>query len=943
MPINNIRLNVIKDLFDRCCESPASDRSQILQASDASPEEIAEVQRLLACHDSADSSGSQTNIIGQQLKTLSQSLPSGQLLGAYAIEEEIGRGGMGIVFRAKRADGNYDQQVAIKIAPSFASSEELKHFHQERQILAKLQHPNIATLLDGGSTNDNRPYLVMEYVEGHPIHEYCRINKLGLRARLRLFAAVCEAVGYAHSHLIIHRDIKPDNVLVTDKGQVKLLDFGIGKALQVDGERTQATALKGMTLAYASPEQIRGERTTTATDVYGLGALLYCLLTEQSPHRFGDNSAEKAIQAICHTTPTAPSRALPDSATFTERRLLRGDLDNISSKALRKEPELRYASASELQRDIERYLRREPVLATPPSFLYRAGRLISRYPVASALSLSVFITVALGFGAALYLASKLRAERDNLLIAQAETEKQAQTAERTAQLLTDMFSAASPANAQGRTIDVDELLQIAVANTRNSLETSPEVRTQLLKTLAQVKFNTGKYLDAVELQKEAMSLSESDQTQDPAALAGDLSALGEFYREADELQLSLETLAASAELISDLEVPLLLAQTKMRTGLTLLQMGKPQEALHYFDTAIPLWEISPEQNPELGINIRHNLAITYYDLADFSAAAELEEEVLRNKAELYGDSHPKTLDSYQFLGQCYMRINRWGDAKLQLEHAYKVGKEIFSGDQVTLRLTGRKYANLLRRLGYYNQSIQILTELINSDSQNQETTAQLLNSRGYAYFEMGQMEKSREDLDKSVAILSGFLPESSSKSFLARANLGETMTRTGDRDAGIALIEKIHHLNAEQYGEDDYGIAAIYFRYARIALHEGRLDEAQQFTDKARAINKKYYDRNHPLQLELDEVDIGVDIALGNLELARNKSEKLIKRIGEIFPDDAPVLAQNKSVYGEIIWQLGDRLKGAQLIIESSKKLNPILAINSEKYLQLQARLKLVQ
>ncbi|MCK7598715.1 tetratricopeptide repeat protein [Microbulbifer sp. CAU 1566] len=901
MPTNNIRLNVIKDLFDRCCESPANDRSQILQASDASPEEIAEVERLLACHDSADSSGSQTNIIGQQLKTLSQSLPSGQLLGAYAIEEEIGRGGMGIVFRAKRADGNYDQQVAIKIAPSFASSEELKHFHQERQILAKLQHPNIATLLDGGSTNDKRPYLVMEYVEGHPIHEYCRINNLGLRARLRLFAAVCEAVSYAHSHLIIHRDIKPDNVLVTAKGQVKLLDFGIGKALQVDGERTQATALKGMTLAYASPEQIRGERTTTATDVYGLGALLYFLLTEQSPHRFGDNSAEKAIQAICHTTPTAPSRALPDSATFTERRLLRGDLDNISSKALRKEPELRYASASELQRDIERYLRREPVLATPPSFLYRAGRLISRYPAASALALSVFLAVTTGLAASLYLANQLRNERDSLLLARQETERQMLSAQRTADLLTGMFDAASPETAQGRTIHVDELINAATAKTRATLDNEPQIKSTLLSTLAQVKSKTGKYRDAVELQQESLTLLSKiefpDIHQAAHQRAESLLLLGSFLRMVGEREKARKAFTEASELIRTSPQKTIEATIFYEEGKLASKEGNAEAAINLFKKSQEIWDMQADHGGAKGLLNRHGLADAYFLKGDFHSSAEIGEEVLEQRIKLLGNTHPDTINSYRHLARSYMRTGNWIEARERLEFAFRECEKIFTPDHKIYRDTGAIYARLIRRFGEDQKALEILTLLLKSDAQSIESTSDLLTHRGFTYFKMGNLEKSIEDLKKANDIEGKLYPPDSPNGLITKANLGLALGINGDAKKGIEILNQVLDINIRHYGVDDYGVGAWLLMLAKIHLAEGNFREAWAFVSRARENGDKNFERNHPIVLDTDEVKAKILFATGKYDQALQEYSELTHRYESIFPSDAPIL---KNLRGEM-------------------------------------------
>ncbi|MBK7116654.1 MAG: serine/threonine protein kinase [Proteobacteria bacterium] len=307
--------------------------------------------------------------------------PGGQL-GAYRLLRQIGSGGMGRVWLAERGDGEYRQRVAIKLLKRGMDSDEiLARFRVERQILADLSHPNIARLLDGGITPDGLPYLVMEYVEGLPLDEYCRALP-DLRARLSLFLGVCEAVHYAHQRLLIHRDIKPGNVLVTADGTPKLLDFGIAKLLDPAAvDRTQAMtghAMLLLTPRYASPEQIRGEATATTTDVYALGCLLFELLTGRHPFHESLGDQARLLREICLREPPRPSLC----ATMQEipARQLAGDLDNIVLMALRKEPARRYGSAEQLCADVERHLRSEPVAARPNTLAYRTGRLLKRNP-----------------------------------------------------------------------------------------------------------------------------------------------------------------------------------------------------------------------------------------------------------------------------------------------------------------------------------------------------------------------------------------------------------------------------------------------------------------------------------------------------------------------------------------------------------------------------------
>ena len=335
---------------------------------------------------------------------------AGSRAGPYRLIRELGSGGMGTVYFAERVDGHFEQRVAIKVVRGgFASSAILQRFLEERRILASLQHPNIARLLDGGTTESGLPYVAMEFVDGEAIDAFCASRNLSLRARLALFQQACAAVQYAHQHLVIHRDIKAGNILVTGDGAPKLLDFGIAKLLDPDTGREHGaqTTMRAMTPESASPEQLAGERLTVAADVYGLGVLLYRLLTGQSPYPGGLERDTDLVRAVCEAMPDRPS-ARP--SILDER--IPADVDTIVMKALRKEPERRYASAGQFAEDIQRFLDRRPVMAAPDSLPYRARKFLVRHRVAVAATAAIVVAVAAGVAATWWQARVAAQERD---------------------------------------------------------------------------------------------------------------------------------------------------------------------------------------------------------------------------------------------------------------------------------------------------------------------------------------------------------------------------------------------------------------------------------------------------------------------------------------------------------------------------------------------------
>jgi serine/threonine protein kinase/tetratricopeptide (TPR) repeat protein len=419
------RWQQIKQVFHRVVELPAAERSRFLN-NHCNQTLREEVESLLASHDEARDfiEPSEYEETGTPLSAGLCKSRLQQRIGAYRIIGELGQGGMGMIFLACRADDEFHKEVAIKVVHSGTDTDFIiRRFRTERQILAQLEHPNIARLIDGGTTEDGLPYFVMEYVEGLPLLDYCNSHRLSISERLMLFRNVCSAVQYAHQNLIVHRDLKPGNILVTADGTPKLLDFGIAKLLASTtpalASQVTATAMRLMTPAYASPEQVRGEAITTASDIYSLGVVLYELLTGHRPYQLTDSFPQAFPQVILEQQPERPSAAIqratsesaatPGAKTKTIesisqlrdcqpeklRRQLTGDLDNIVLMALRKEPERRYHSVEQLAEDLRRHLEGQPVMARPSTVAYRAAKFIGRHKaqaLAAVLAILALIT-----------------------------------------------------------------------------------------------------------------------------------------------------------------------------------------------------------------------------------------------------------------------------------------------------------------------------------------------------------------------------------------------------------------------------------------------------------------------------------------------------------------------------------------------------------------------
>lgn len=413
-------------------------------------------------------------------------------LGNYRLQKPLGTGGMGHVYLAARDDGSYQKQVAIKISQFQVKASMVKRFENERQILAKLNHPNIAQLLDGGTAEDGRPYLVMEYVAGQDIAQYCIDRKLGLRARLRLILQVCDAVAYAHEQLVLHRDLKPNNILVNEQNQVKLLDFGIAKLLDTDGSNATQTATQIMTRSYASPEQIKGEQVTTRSDVFSLAVVAYELLTgfHPYPHQSGLERDQNVVSGQFRTfkKQTGKTKAMyPELATIASDKLS-GDIENILHKALSPLAEHRYPSVEAFADDIQNFLYNRPIMARKPSAWYAFKKLVQRHKgvflVASVASILLVYTTLY----ALNLAKEAEEQRQMAIKESAESKQ-------VTQLLTNIFLKASPDGKKSEVTAKDLLLQ-GFNEVNTGLKDMPEQRFELMDTLLQSMYSLG-YFDTI--------------------------------------------------------------------------------------------------------------------------------------------------------------------------------------------------------------------------------------------------------------------------------------------------------------------------------------------------------------------------------------------------------------------------------------------------------------
>ena len=464
----------------------------LVEACGGDAELEAEVAAMLVAHEEPEDTGLEIEraLLNEERHPAlpEDTAREGMLAGAWRLERPLGRGGMGEVWLASRASGDFDQRAAVKLVRSgWRSAELAQRFRRERQLLARLTHPNIATLLDGGLTAAGLPYLVMEYVAGEPITTWCTNRALPRRERLALFREVCEAVRFAHANLVVHRDLKPANILVTKDGRPVLLDFGIAKLLDPEDPGGAATRIdeRLLTPEHAAPEQLRGDAATIATDVWALGALLFEMLTERRPFDVKGKTSSSIERIVCETDPPRPSAV----AAAADAKALRGDLDAIVLNALRREPERRYRSVEQLTEDVERYLHGLPVRAQADTFGYRARKFAGRHR-AALVSASAFVLLLVAATVSWWHQARVVSrERDRAVSANRDSEQ-------AIAMLVDLFSVANPrVTPGGDSLHVGDMLRLMTEQLGASTE-SPRVRAKLWSSIAEIHTTRGAYAEA---------------------------------------------------------------------------------------------------------------------------------------------------------------------------------------------------------------------------------------------------------------------------------------------------------------------------------------------------------------------------------------------------------------------------------------------------------------
>jgi serine/threonine-protein kinase len=690
----------VREVFHEAVELDADSRERFLAPLSAdAPDVLAEVRSLLEAHEASG------DFMAEGLRTHEDPL-LGRRLGPFRLLRLLGRGGMGAVYHAERVDETFRQEVAIKLLPrDLATPELVRRLRGERQTLASLGHPNIARLVDGGTTEDGLPYLVMEYVEGVPLEEHCDARGLGLDARLALFMDVASAVADAHRNLVVHCDIKPANILVTEEGTPKLLDFGIAKLLaaRAKDETAPLTRAHGYaTPAFASPEQLTSGAVTTATDVYALGILLYRLLAGVHPYDLTGKSEPEVTRIVCEAAPRAPS-----SSAGRFARSLAGDLDQIVLKALRKEPERRYGSVSELSEDLRRRAAGLPVSARPDTLRYRAGKFVGRHR--SAVAVTALVVLGLAGGLAAY-ARQARIARAEARRAEVEKLKQ----EQVSAFLKTTLASADPVRGEGRKVTVAEILDRASTRITSDLRGQREVEASLRETLGETYLNLGLSREAERELRRALELAGSGGAPDRAGLAQALLDQGRYAEAETELKKAIALFRASGERsIRCAHALSLLMAARQNQGRFAEAAVAGREALVMLKSAFP------SEKLELA-SVLNNLGVVLGNDGRFAEAEGFHRQAVEAARAARGERHPTTAEALVNLAGILDIQGRYAEAEPIFKEALPLQES----------LLGERHFDFIRTLTSYSNMLWLMKRSAEAEPLARRANALALSSLG---------------------------------------------------------------------------------------------------------------------------------------------------------------------------------------------------------------------
>lgn len=771
----------------------------------------------------------------------------GQQFGPYLLKELLGTGGMGAVYRAVRNDGTFNQEVAIKLIGSgILLPETMARFQRERQILAAMSHPNIARLLDGGTTTDGRPFLVMEYVEGTLLHHHIQKHQLTLRQRVELFIPICQAVEEAHRHLVVHRDLKPANILITANGVPKLLDFGIARLVEHEDLALTTTSLGPMSPRYASPEQLNGEAITTASDIFSLGTVFFEQLTENHPFNDYLTNLGTLRQAIVNK----PAPSLSHNAKMVQklayasklspakmRRHLSGDLNTIIGKCLAKTPKDRYPGVSELREDLQRYLTGHPVKARPPTFWYVTRRFLKRNLMTSAAT-AIACLLLVAFIVVTNVQSQKLQRRGNRL------EREYEKSQAVTGFLLDMFRQADPSQSLAKDISVSEILKRGKELAKVSMNDQPETRVLMLNTIAQAYSTLGyldqaeKLLDEAELFSRRLPKGSLERRQIPVILAD-----VEYWR--GNVHEAILLLRQSTSVFSSEDPVFWKAQVHYALARALIENAVYEDVDSHIGKARALLsKLESEPATRLKLELDNLEIQKLYNLGDYPASLAFANKALAKTQRIWPETHPLTSEFYKHLALISFTIGDFESAEKEFKKTLQLNRRFWGENSYYTAESLTMLSQIYLVEGETARAKEVLDQAekihLATLGDKHLITAKFYQSMAFLWFKENSETEALTFNQKALSIRQALKGDAHPLTLKSRMMIAQIYTSLNEP----AKAE--HHLKTaifhqKQSAKTNEGLAQSYTLYAKLLYETGRFEMAE---DQARKSIETYRDYN---------------------------------------------------------------------------------------------------
>lgn len=865
-------------VFDQALDTPAAGRTSFLDVACAGDSRLRRAVDDLLAADRDDGtllSGGAAVDLMDALEEQSTRPWMGRDLGSYRVIDILGRGGMGAVFLAERCDAEFEMRVAIKVLPLWMSSpDNLRRFRRERQILALLEHPNIARLVDGGTTDEGQPFLAMEYVEGRCLTDYCDAEGLDLRQRIALLRTVCAAVSYAHQRLVVHRDLKSSNIMVTHDGVAKLLDFGIAKLLDPAGNsglgQPTVTEERRLTPDYASPEQLSGKPLTTATDVYSLGVLCFEVLTGSRPFSWQGSSWSQIEATLQHRRPPLMSarvgEATVDGAAGAStiaglrrtragalQRALSGDLDNIIGKALRTDPAERYGTVHELAEDLGRFLDGLPVEARPAGWWYRTGKWLRRHAIAATIAVAAVLTVS-GFAVVTYLqARQLEVERD------AARREQAR-AEQVSQLLLDSFEQADPSTSRGEMVTAREILDNGARRVGVELRQQPGLAATMRNTIGKVQARLGLYEEAQRQLGRALEQRRTLFGDDHPRVAESLHEWGFLQLKQGELETAEATLRQALAIRETAQTRVEYAETLHLLAEVRRSLGARQEAIDLHSEALELQRLAlGEEHPGYveGLTLLAR-GLRLHGSGD--RAESLYRRALEIQGRLYPGDHPVTAAILGNLARLQEQRQDLDGAAASSDAALQMNLRLYDGRHPRIASSLSNLAGIERLRGkpkealeHHHRALAMLQDLLGPE--HPRLAGLLYNLALTHHRDLGRPQEAEALYRQAIEILRNGVGDDHVSLGFFRVGLGSALGELGrHREAEEQLRQALDLFSRlSRGGAEGRNAAMAKSELATLFLRQGRVQEAEDLLLPSYRVLKETLGEDHRVTLRAAE------------------------------------------------------------------------------------------